>query len=100
MELDKTVLFIDADISNSSGGRLLGIDDDHPGLIDILENEGLGIGDIMLNTNLPNLRIIPAGHVRACTVSSRNYLIDFLTVSLLSIHHRFYRLQRQVFWQA
>lgn len=63
MELDKTVLFIDADISNSSGGRLLGIDDDHPGLIDILENEGLGIGDIMLNTNLPNLRIIPAGHV-------------------------------------
>ena len=63
MELDKTVLFIDADISNSSGGRLLGVGGDQPGLIDILENEGTGIGDVMLNTNLPNLRIIPAGHV-------------------------------------
>ncbi|GMT40581.1 MAG: hypothetical protein IEMM0001_1316 [bacterium] len=63
MELDKTVLFIDADISNSSGGRLLGVDGDQPGLIDILENEGTDISDVMLNTNLPNLRIIPAGHV-------------------------------------
>jgi len=63
MELDKTVLFIDADISNSSGGKLLGIDDDQPGLIDLLENEGTSIGDVMLNTSLSNLRLLSAGHI-------------------------------------
>jgi receptor protein-tyrosine kinase len=63
MELDKTVLFIDADISNSSAATLLGINDDRAGLIDVLEDKGVSIGDAMLQTNLPNLRIIPAGHV-------------------------------------
>ena len=63
MELDKTVLFIDADISNPSAGTLLGVNDDHPGLVDVLEDKGANIADVMLNTNLPNLRIIPAGHI-------------------------------------
>jgi len=63
MELDKTVLFIDADISNPSAGALLGVNDDQPGLVDILEDKGTSISDVMLNTNLPNLRIIPAGHI-------------------------------------
>ena len=63
MELDKTVLFIDADISNPSAGTLLGVNDDQPGLVDILEDKGTSISDVMLNTNLPNLRIIPAGHI-------------------------------------
>ena len=63
MELDKTVLFIDADITNSSAGALLGIHDDRAGLIDVLEDKGISIGEVMLSTNLPNLRLIPSGHV-------------------------------------
>jgi len=63
MERDKTVLFVDADISNSTGGTLFGIKNDQQGLVDILEDEGTSIADVMLSTNLPNLRLISAGCV-------------------------------------
>ena len=63
MELDKTVLFVDADISNSSAGALLGIKNDQQGLVDVLEDKGTSIADVMLSTNLPNLRLISAGRV-------------------------------------
>ncbi|MBV1929106.1 MAG: XrtA-associated tyrosine autokinase [Gammaproteobacteria bacterium] len=63
MEQDKTVLLVDADISKASAARLLGVPDSSPGLIDILEEERLHIGDVILRTNIPNLRIVPAGRV-------------------------------------
>ncbi|MEZ5529319.1 MAG: XrtA-associated tyrosine autokinase [Porticoccaceae bacterium] len=61
MEKDKTVLFVDSDIVKASAGKLLGIPNDAPGLIDLLENEQLGVEEVLLTTSLPNLRIIPAG---------------------------------------
>lgn len=61
MEKDKTVLFVDSDIAKASAGKVLGIPSDTPGLIDLLENDSLGVEDVLLTTNLPNLRIIPAG---------------------------------------
>ena len=63
MERDKTVLFVDADITNSTAGALLGIKNDRQGLVDILEDKGTSIADVMLSTNLPNLRLISAGRV-------------------------------------
>ncbi|MEZ0122769.1 MAG: XrtA-associated tyrosine autokinase [Candidatus Reddybacter sp.] len=63
MEQDKTVLLVDADISKASAARLLGVPDSSPGLIDVLEEEHLHIGDVILSTNIPNLRIVPAGRV-------------------------------------
>ncbi len=63
MEQDKTVLLVDADISKASAARLLGVPDSSPGLIDVLEEESLHIGDVILRTNIPNLRIVPAGRV-------------------------------------
>ena len=63
MEQDKTVLLVDADISKASAARLLGVPDSSPGLIDVLEDEDLHIGDVILHTNIPNLRIVPAGRV-------------------------------------
>ncbi len=63
MEQDKTVLLVDADISKASAARLLGVPDSSPGLIDVLEGESLHIGDVILPTNIPNLRIVPAGRV-------------------------------------
>ncbi len=62
MEQDKTVLFIDADVAKASAGRLLGVDDKAPGLIDLLENKGVTPADVILPTNIENLRIIPAGN--------------------------------------
>jgi len=61
MERDKTVLYIDADILNASGGALLGVNSDQKGLMDVLEDQETAIADVILNTNLPNLRIISAG---------------------------------------
>lgn len=61
MEQDKTVLFVDADVAKASAGSLLGIRADHPGLIDVLENKGTAVEDVILSTNIANLKIIPAG---------------------------------------
>ena len=63
MERDKTVLFIDADVAKASSSRMLGIPDDAPGLIDVLEHEDVGVEDVLLSTSIPNLKVIPAGHV-------------------------------------
>jgi protein-tyrosine kinase len=62
MEQDKTVLFVDADVSKATATHFLGIPDNQKGLIDILQNKGMAIGDVMLRTNIPNLRVLPAGH--------------------------------------
>jgi protein-tyrosine kinase len=62
MEMDKTVLFIDADVVKGSAGRLLGVPNNSPGLMDLLENKGVGVGDVMLRTNIPKLSVIPTGN--------------------------------------
>ncbi|MFC1685097.1 XrtA-associated tyrosine autokinase [Pseudomonadota bacterium] len=61
MEQDKTVLFVDADISKASAGKLLGLPGDLPGLIDVLLDRGKGIEEMLVQTNIPNLRLLPAG---------------------------------------
>jgi exopolysaccharide/PEP-CTERM locus tyrosine autokinase len=61
MEQDKTVLFVDADTAKAEAGRILGIPSDCPGLIDVLENNNVSLPDVMLRTNIENLRILPAG---------------------------------------
>lgn len=59
-ELDKKVLLIDADVSKPSVSKVLGIKP-RKGLIDYLENDSLKLSDIILQTEIPGLRIIPAG---------------------------------------
>ena len=61
MEKDKTVLFVDADIAKASSGKILGIPDDAPGLIDVLEHGSVGFEEVILPTIIPNIKIIPAG---------------------------------------
>lgn len=63
MEQDKSVLFVDADVSKASAGGLLGVSDKAPGLIDLLENKGMRFQDVVLKTSIPNLRILPAGNL-------------------------------------
>jgi len=63
MEMDKTVLFIDADVVKASAGRLLGVPDGSPGFMDVLQNQGVGVEDVMLRTNIPKLSVIPTGHI-------------------------------------
>ena len=65
MEMDKTVLFVDADTSKASAGDVFGVPPESLGLIDVLENTGVTLGDVILNTNMENLKILPAGKVHA-----------------------------------
>nr|WP_187362530.1 XrtA-associated tyrosine autokinase [Massilia rubra] len=60
MELDHTVLLIDADVARPSVLRTLGLPA-HRGLMDILLDDKLDMADVMLRTNVNTLSILPAG---------------------------------------
>ncbi|MHA7816399.1 MAG: XrtA-associated tyrosine autokinase [Pseudohaliea sp.] len=62
MEKDKTVLFVDADVVRATAGKQLGVPEDAPGLIDLLTGAVADPGDVILRTNLPDLRVLPAGN--------------------------------------
>lgn len=61
MEQDKSVLFVDADVLKASAGRVLGLPPATKGLIDILKHKDVRPEHVLLNTNMPKLRILPAG---------------------------------------
>ncbi|MDQ1830136.1 XrtA-associated tyrosine autokinase [Massilia scottii] len=60
MELDHTVLLIDADVARPSVLRTLGLPA-HRGLMDLLLDDKLDMSDVMLRTNVNTLSILPAG---------------------------------------
>ena len=60
MELDHTVLLIDADVARPSVLRTLGLPA-QPGLMDILLDDQLDLADVMLHTNVDTLSILSAG---------------------------------------
>ncbi|ATE60945.1 XrtA-associated tyrosine autokinase [Thauera sinica] len=66
MELDHTVLLVDADVSRPSVLRHLGLPPER-GLMDVLSGEVDDLGEVLLRTNIEKLSILPAGmpHPRA-----------------------------------
>lgn len=61
MERDRTVLLIDADPAKGSLGSMLGISPYTPGLIDLLMGNKERFSEILYQTNVPNLRVVPVG---------------------------------------
>jgi receptor protein-tyrosine kinase len=59
-ELDSTVLLIDGDVLRCSLSTLLGIEKEK-GLIDLLEDKNCTVGDVILETQIPRLKVISAG---------------------------------------
>jgi receptor protein-tyrosine kinase len=59
-ELDSTVLLIDGDVLRCSLSNLLGIEKEK-GLIDVLEDKSCSVADVMLETQIPRLKVIAAG---------------------------------------
>lgn len=59
-ERDKTVLLVDADVAKPGVTRVLNMES-AKGLVDYLVDDALDIPDVMMKTNVPNLRFIPAG---------------------------------------
>jgi protein-tyrosine kinase len=60
MELDNTVLLVDADVARPSVLRVLGLPSQR-GLMDILLDDKIDLSDVMLRTNVDTLSILPAG---------------------------------------
>ncbi|MBW3500338.1 XrtA-associated tyrosine autokinase [Janthinobacterium sp. NKUCC08_JDC] len=60
MELDITVLLVDADVARPSVLKVLGLPPE-PGLMDVLLDPQLAMADVILKTNVANLSLLPAG---------------------------------------
>ena len=59
-EVDKTVLLIDCDAAKFGVSRILGIEK-RSGLVDVLTDDNVTIGDVMLQTDIPSLSVMSAG---------------------------------------
>jgi len=66
MELDNTVLLVDADVANPSVLEILGLPQ-APGLLDVLTDPTRDLASVILRTNVAKLSVLPAGtrHERA-----------------------------------
>jgi exopolysaccharide/PEP-CTERM locus tyrosine autokinase len=66
MELDRTVLLVDADVARPSLPSMLGLPPVQ-GLLDLLLDETLDVGDVLIKTNIATLSILSSGtpHPRA-----------------------------------
>lgn len=73
MEMDRTVLLVDADLAKPGLSRLLEIDS-LPGLTDRLNDQRLDLKDLLLRTDVPKLTILPAGrrHHRSTELLASN----------------------------
>jgi len=60
MELDRTVLLIDADVRRPGCSELLGLKGLR-GLTDILTDDGLSIADVLVKTDVEKFNILPVG---------------------------------------
>jgi protein-tyrosine kinase len=60
MEMDRTVLLIDADVAKPRIPEYLGIHADK-GLLDVLQDKHLKLSDVMIKTDIAKLTILPAG---------------------------------------
>jgi receptor protein-tyrosine kinase len=60
MELDKSVLLVDADVSRPSVLSRLGLPSSE-GLLDVLTHPSLQVTDVLMRTNIDKLTILPSG---------------------------------------
>jgi protein-tyrosine kinase len=61
MEMDRTVLLVDADSSRASATRTLAIDTEL-GWTDLLSRSDLDMADVLVKTNVDTLTVLPAGN--------------------------------------
>lgn len=60
MELDKTVLLVDADVAKPALMRMFGIEETR-GLLDVLVDDSLDLSAVLLRTDVDKLVILPSG---------------------------------------
>lgn len=79
MEMDHTVLLVDADVARPSVLNYLGLEPG-PGLLDVLLEDNLDLADVLLRTNVEKLAILPAGrkHKHATELLGSHAMSDLL----------------------
>lgn len=79
MELDHTVLLVDADVARPSIPSVLGFGQEK-GLLDVLTDTSLDLSKVLLRTNIEKLSILPAGtqHPRATELLASDAMIHLL----------------------
>jgi receptor protein-tyrosine kinase len=60
MEMDRTVLLVDADVAKPKLLQYLGVRAEK-GLLDVLRDDSVGLPDVLLKTNIEKLTILPPG---------------------------------------
>lgn len=79
LELDHTVMLVDADVARPSLMRTLGIHAD-VGLMDLLIDDKLDLGDVLLRTNVDKLSVVPSGrkHIHSTELLASQTMSHFL----------------------
>lgn len=79
MELDNTVMLVDADVARPSVLNMLGLPPSK-GLLDVLQDNSLDISGVLLRTNIEKLSILPSGtaHSRATELLASDAMIRLL----------------------
>ena len=79
MEFDNTVMLVDGDVAHPSVLNVFGLPPS-PGLLDLLTRDDLEIDDVLLQTNLERLTLLPAGsrHRRATELLASERMVALL----------------------
>ncbi len=79
MELDNTVMLVDADVARPSVLNMLGLPP-AKGLLDVLQANSVDISEVLLRTNIEKLSILPSGsqHPRATELLASDAMIRLL----------------------
>lgn len=79
MELDNTVMLVDADVARPSVLNMLGLPP-APGLLDVLEKNSVDISSVLMRTNIEKLSILPSGtqHPRATELLASDAMVRLL----------------------
>jgi protein-tyrosine kinase len=79
MELDNTVMLVDADVARSTLLKVLGLTPAR-GLLDVLVDESIDLGQVLLRTNIEKLTVLPSGtpHPRATELLASDAMVRLL----------------------
>ena len=79
MEMDYTVMLVDADVARPSIMKVLGLPPG-PGLLDLLVDDKLEMSQVLLRTNIDNLTLLPSGspHARATELLASAAMTDLV----------------------
>lgn len=79
MELDHTVMLVDADVARPSVLNTLGLQPS-PGFLDVLVDQSIELSDVLLRTNVERLTVLPSGmqHDRATELLASDAMTGLL----------------------